>query len=64
MPAAAAPAAAAIPTAVVDPRQARRFAEATGRLAKDDRIDAAALAHFAQAVRPEPCPRPAPSTRC
>jgi transposase len=54
VPAAAAPAAAAIPTAVVNPRQARRFAEATGKLAKTDRIDAASLAHFAQSVRPEP----------
>ena len=54
IPAAAALAAAEIPTALINPRQARRFAEATGKLAKNDRIDAAALAHFAQAVRPEP----------
>jgi transposase len=53
-PAAAALAAAEIAVALVNPRQARRFAEATGRLAKTDRIDAASLAHFAQAVRPEP----------
>jgi transposase len=43
-----------IPYAVVNPRQARDFAKATGRIAKTDRIDAAALAHFAQAVRPAP----------
>ncbi|TWG91972.1 transposase [Mesorhizobium sp. J18] len=30
----------------VNPRQARRFAEATGRLAKTDRLDAAMLAHM------------------
>jgi len=47
---------AAIPAAVVNPRQARDFAKATGRLAKTDAIDAEALAHFAEAVRPEPRP--------
>ena len=46
----------AIPAAAVNPRQARDFAKATGRLAKTDRIDAQALAHFAEAVRPEPRP--------
>jgi transposase len=51
-PLAAALAAARLPVVVVNPRQARRFAEATGRLAKTDRLDAAALAHFAEAVRP------------
>lgn len=53
-PAAAAMAAAGIPVAVVNPRQARDFAKATGRLAKTDKIDAEALARFAEAVRPEP----------
>jgi transposase len=57
-PVAAALAAAGVPVAVVNPRQARRFAEATGRLAKTDRLDAAALAHFAEAVRPEARPLP------
>jgi transposase len=42
--------------AVVNPRQVRDFAKATGRIAKTDAIDAAALAHFAEAVRPEPRP--------
>ena len=45
-------AAAGLPLAVVNPRQIRDFARATGRLAKTDPIDAAAIAHFAEAVRP------------
>jgi transposase len=53
-PAVAALQVAAIPAAAINPRQARDFARATGRLAKTDRIDAEALAHFAEAVRPEP----------
>jgi transposase len=43
---------------VVNPRQVRDFARATGRLAKTDRIDAAILARFAEAVRPAPKPLP------
>lgn len=39
--------------AVINPRQARDFAKATGRLAKTDAIDAKILAHFADAIRPE-----------
>jgi transposase len=39
-----------------NPRQARDFARATGRLAKTDKIDAESLAHFAEAVRPAPRP--------
>lgn len=46
--------AASLATAVVNPRQVRDFAKATGRLAKTDAIDAAALAHFAESIRPEP----------
>ena len=49
--------ASAVPVAVVNPRQARDFAKATGQLAKTDRIDAQVLAHFAQAVRPEVRPQ-------
>jgi transposase len=49
---ASAVAAAHLPLAVVNPRQIRDFARATGKLAKTDRIDAAAIAHFAEAVRP------------
>ncbi len=52
-PVVAALAAAALPVAVVNPRQARDFAKATGKLAKTDELDAQALAHFAEAVRPE-----------
>ncbi|MEM9508967.1 MAG: IS110 family transposase [Cyanobacteria bacterium P01_E01_bin.35] len=39
--------------AVINPRQARDFAKATGQLAKTDTIDAKVLAHFADAIRPE-----------
>lgn len=41
------------PTVVVNPRQVRDFARATGRMAKTDKIDAEVLAHFADAIRPE-----------
>jgi transposase len=47
-----------LPVAVVNPRQARDFAKATGRLAKTDALDAAALAHFAEAIHPTPRPLP------
>lgn len=40
--------------AVVNPRQVRDFAKATGRLAKTDAIDAEVIARFAEAVKPEP----------
>ena len=53
-PAAVAVAAAGIAVAVVNPRQARDFAKAAGRLAKTDRIDAQVLARFAGAVGPRP----------
>lgn len=39
--------------AVVNPRQIRDFAKATGRLAKNDRIDAQVIASFGQAIEPE-----------
>ena len=45
--------AAGLPVAVVNPRQVRDFAKATGRLAKTDVIDADILAHFGEAIRPE-----------
>lgn len=45
-------AAAGIPVAVVNPRQARDFAKAIGKLAKTDKIDAFVLARFAEAVGP------------
>lgn len=49
---------AGIALAVVNPRQARDFAKATGRLAKTDRIDACILARFAAAVEPRPTVMP------
>jgi transposase len=53
-PLAAALFASGIACAVVNPRQARDFAKAIGKLAKTDKIDASVLACFAEAVRPEP----------
>jgi transposase len=50
--AASALAAAKWPVAIVNPRQVRDFAKATGQLAKTDRIDALVLARFAEAVKP------------
>jgi transposase len=44
--------AAGLPVVVVNPRQVRDFAKASGRLAKTDRMDAQVLAHFAQAIEP------------
>jgi transposase len=43
---------AGLPVAIVNPRQVRDFAKATGQLAKTDRIDAEVLARFAEAIRP------------
>jgi len=40
--------------AVVNPRQVRDFARATGQLAKTDAIDARVIARFAASVGPEP----------
>ena len=59
---AAALAAASIPVAVINPRQARDFAKATGELAKTDAIDAAVLALFAERIRPQPRPLPSAQT--
>ena len=52
-----------IPVAVVNPRQVRDFAKATGQLAKTDAIDAQVLARFAEAVRPTPRPLPDEATQ-
>ena len=49
---------AGLPVAIVNPRQVRKFAGAIGRLAKTDAIDAAVIAYFAEAVRPQPRPLP------
>ena len=51
-------ASAGLPVAVVNPRQIRDFARATGRLAKTDTLDARVIALFADAVRPTPRPLP------
>lgn len=56
-------AAAGLPLAVVNPRQIRDFARSLGQLAKTDALDAAAIAHFAEAVRPEPRPLPDQAAR-
>jgi transposase len=50
--------AAQLPMVVVNPRQVRDFARAIGQLAKTDRIDAAVIAHFGEAVNPEVRPLP------
>ena len=54
---------AGLPVVVVNPRQVRDFAKATGTLAKTDALDAAVLAHFAAAVRPTPRPLPDAATQ-
>lgn len=51
-------AAAQLPVIVVNPRQVRDFAKATGQLAKTDALDAQVLARFAEAVRPALRPVP------
>jgi transposase len=55
-PVASALAAAGIAVAIVNPRQVRDFARATGKLAKTDRLDAEVLARFGEAIRPEARP--------
>jgi transposase len=45
--------AAQLPVALINPRQGRDFAKATGRLAKTDAIDAQILAHFGEAMKPQ-----------
>ncbi len=60
---AAALASSQLPVVIVNPRQVRDFARATGQLAKTDRIDAQVLAHFAEVIRPETRPLPDATTR-
>jgi transposase len=62
-PAVAALAAAGLPVAAVNPRQARDLAKAFGRLAKTDAVDAQTLALFADKVRPAPRPLPDDQTQ-
>jgi transposase len=56
-------AAAGVRVVVVNPRQVRDVAKATGRLAKTDALDAQVLAQFADAVRPAVRPLPEASTQ-
>jgi transposase len=53
---AAALAGAGLPLAVINPAQIRHFAQAVGKRAKTDPIDASVIAHFAEAVKPQPRP--------
>lgn len=54
---------AAVPVAVLNPRQVRDFAKATGRLAKTDRIDAQVLALFGSHFKPAATPAPSDAQR-
>jgi transposase len=59
----AALAGAGLAVVAVNPRQIRDFARATGKLAKTDAIDAAVIARFAEAVRPQPRTLPSPEAK-
>jgi len=63
MPVVAALAAAGLPVVAVNPRNAREFARATGRLAKTDIIDAHVLAQFGEALKPPLRPLPDAATQ-
>jgi transposase len=54
---------AGLPVVVVNPAQIRAFAKAVGQRAKSDPIDAAVIAHFAEATKPEPRPLPDEATQ-
>ena len=54
---------AGLPVVVVHPRQVRDFARATGQLANTDALDARALAHCADVIRPTPRPLPDAQTQ-
>ena len=54
---------AGLPVVVVNPRQVRDCARATGQFAKTDALDARALAHFADVIRPKPRPLPDAQTQ-
>lgn len=56
-------AAAGLPVHVVNPRQVREFARATGRLAKTDALDAQILAQFGEVLRPAPRALPDEATQ-
>jgi transposase len=61
--AAAALASTGLPVVIVNPAQIRSFAKAIGQRAKTDPIDAAVIAQFAEATKPEPRPLPDEATR-
>jgi transposase len=61
--AAATLAAAGLPVVIVNPAQVRAFAKAIGQRAKTDPIDAAVIAHFAEATKPQVRPLPDEATR-
>ena len=63
MVAAGALAAAGLPVVVVNPAQVRAFAQALGKRAKTDPIDAAVIAHFVEATKPEIRPLPDEQTQ-
>lgn len=63
IPVVAALASASLPVVVVNPRQVRDFAKASGKLAKTDRIDAGVIAWFGEALRPEIRPFKDPETQ-
>jgi transposase len=54
---------AGLPLVVVNPAQVRHYAQALGRRAKTDAIDAEVIARFAEATHPEPRPLPNEATR-
>jgi transposase len=56
-------ASAGLPVVVVNPAQVRAFAKALGQRAKTDPIDAAVIAHFAEATKPEVRPLPDEATQ-
>lgn len=60
---AAALAAAGLPLVVVNPAQVRSFANALGKRAKTDRVDAAVIARFIEATKPQARPLPDEATR-
>ncbi len=55
--------AAGLPVVVINPRAVRRYAQAAGQNAKNDRIDARVLASFAATMKPAVRPRPEPAVR-
>ena len=63
VPLAGALAAVGLPVVVINPRQVRDVARATGQLAKTDRLDAQILARFAEAIRPPIRPVPDEQTQ-